>query len=200
MPGVAVVIVAANSGAEVASVVPGALSTAICSGLPARRRRAHSGAMGTKSRETIYGASVRAAAERAAEVRKEADRLAVEAWNKRMLGFQGPAQPSPTLGDAINAGYRYLEVKCLGCNTHQTVALDIVRRPKTTPAHELERYMRCKDCSQVRGYPYKRSHLVRGRYSTLPAWWAIKEALSRRPKLAKQRHRINVAESWTDET
>ena len=39
-----------------------------------------------------------------------------------MLGFQGPAQPSPALGDAINAGYGYLEVKCLGCNTHQTVA------------------------------------------------------------------------------
>src|SRR5882672_3509846 len=93
--------------------------------------------MGTKSRETIYGASVRAAAERAAEARKEADRLAVEAWNKRMLGFQGPAQPSPTLGDAINAGFGYLEVKCLGCNTHQTVALDIVRRPKTTPIPSL---------------------------------------------------------------
>jgi len=75
--------------------------------------------MGTKSRETIYGASVRAAAERATEARKEADRLAVEAWNKRMLCFQGPAQPSPALGDALNASYRYLEVKCLGCNTHQ---------------------------------------------------------------------------------
>jgi hypothetical protein len=35
--------------------------------------------MGTKSRETIYGASVRAAAERATEARKEADRLACEA-------------------------------------------------------------------------------------------------------------------------
>jgi len=35
-----------------------------------------------------------------------------------------------------------------------------VRRPKTTPIHELERYMRCKDCSEVRGYPHKRSHLV----------------------------------------
>ena len=46
--------------------------------------------MGTKSCETIYGGSVRAAAERATEARKEADRLAVEAWNKRMLTFQGP--------------------------------------------------------------------------------------------------------------
>jgi hypothetical protein len=62
--------------------------------------------MGSKSRETIYGASVRAAAERAAEARKKADRLSVEAWNKRMLGFQGPAQPSPALGDALNAGPR----------------------------------------------------------------------------------------------
>jgi len=136
--------------------------------------------MDTKSRETIYGGSVRAAAERATEARKEADRLAVEAWNKRMLGFQGPAQPSPALGDAINAGnagFGYLEVKCLGCNTHQTVALDIVRRRKTTPVHELECYMRCRQYSEVRGYPYKRSHLVALRTTKISAidppshWW-----------------------------
>jgi hypothetical protein len=126
--------------------------------------------MGTKSRETIYGASVGAAAERAAEARK----AAVE---QRMLGFQGPAQPSPTLGDALNAGYGYLEVRCIGCDTNQTVALDIVRRPKATPVHELERYMRCKDCSQVRGYSCKRSHLVALRATKITAsdppstWW-----------------------------
>src|ERR1700722_14809379 len=116
--------------------------------------------MGTKSRETLYGASIRHSAKRAAETRKEADRLACDAWNKRMLGYKGPAQPSPALGDALNADYLYLEVRCLGCDTHQTVALDIVRRPKVTPIHALERYMRCKDCTAVRGYPHKRSHLV----------------------------------------
>ena len=121
--------------------------------------------MGTKSREAIYGASVRAAAEQAAGARKTAD------------GFQGPAQPSPALGDALNAGYLYLEVKRLGCNTHQTVALDIVRRPKTTPIHELDRYMRCRQCSEVRRYPYKRSHLVALRPNKISAsdppstWW-----------------------------
>jgi hypothetical protein len=125
--------------------------------------------MGSKSRESIYGASVRASAERAAEARKVADRLACKAWNQRMLGFQGPAQPSPALGDALNAGYLYLEVKCLGCSTHQTVALNIVRRPKTTPIHELERYMRCKDCSEVRRYPFKRSHLVALRAAKISA-------------------------------
>ncbi len=94
-----------------------------------------------------------------------------------MLAFHGPAQPSPALGDALNAGYRYLEVKCLGCDTHQTVPLDIVRRPKTTPIHELERYMRCKLCSEQRGYPFKRSHLIALRATKISAndprstWW-----------------------------
>jgi hypothetical protein len=47
--------------------------------------------MTTKSRQSIYGASIHAAAERAKAARKEADGLACEAWNKRMLGFRGPA-------------------------------------------------------------------------------------------------------------
>jgi hypothetical protein len=133
--------------------------------------------MSTKSRQYLFGATVRMSAERAKEARKEADKLACVAWNHRMLGFKGPAQPSPTMGDALNAGFGYLEVRCLGCDTNQTVALDIVRLPKTTPIHELERYMRCKDCSQVRGYPYKRSHLVALRPTKISAsdppstWW-----------------------------
>jgi hypothetical protein len=133
--------------------------------------------MTPKSRQSSYCPSIRAATERANEARNEADRLAVEAWNKRMLGFCGPAQPSPTLGHALNAGYPYLEMRCLGCDTHQTVALDVIRRPKATPIHELERYMRCKDRSQVRGYAYKRSHLVALRQRKISAsdppstWW-----------------------------
>jgi hypothetical protein len=133
--------------------------------------------MTTKSREYLFSSTLRAAEERAAAARKEADKRACEAWNMRMLGFKGPAQPSPTLGDALNAGLGYLEVKCLGCDTHQTVALAIVRRPKTTPIHELERYMRCKDCSEVRGYAFKRSHLVALRATKITAddpptrWW-----------------------------
>jgi hypothetical protein len=46
---------------------------------------------------------------------------------------------------------------------HQTVALDIGRRPKATPTYELERYLRCKDCSQVPGYLFERSHLSRAK-------------------------------------
>lgn len=124
--------------------------------------------MGTKSREAIYGGSIRAAAERAAEARKEADRLACVAWNQRMLGFQGPAQPSPALGDALNADYHYLEVKCLGCNTHQTVALNIVRRPRTTPIHDLDRYIGART-ARLQRRPFKRSHLVALRATKISA-------------------------------
>ena len=133
--------------------------------------------MSTKSRQSLYGISIQMSAERAKHARKEADRLACEAWNMRMLGYKGPAQPSPTVGDALNAGFGYLEVRCLGCDTNQTVALDIVRRPKVTPVHELGRYMRCKDCTKLRGYPYKRSALVALRGTKISAvnppsvWW-----------------------------
>lgn len=133
--------------------------------------------MESKSREYMFGATVRHLAERATEARREADVLTCQAWNARMLAFQGSAQPSPALGDALNAGYRYLEVKCLGCETHQAVALDIVRRPKWTPIHELERYMRCKECSRRTGHPFKRSHLVALRTTKISTmnppstWW-----------------------------
>ena len=53
--------------------------------------------MGTKSRDRLYGTSVRIAAQRVTEARREADKLACDAWTKRMLAFKGPAQPSPTL-------------------------------------------------------------------------------------------------------
>ena len=110
--------------------------------------------MGTKSRESMFGPSIRASAERAAAARKEADRLACDACNKRMLGYRGPAQPSPTRGDALNAGYLYLEVRCLGCDTHQTVALDIVRRPKSgASAATRIRPLRWTSCGDRRPLP-----------------------------------------------
>ncbi len=88
--------------------------------------------------------------EKAVAARRQADKLACAAWTKRMLDFARLAQRSPTLGDALNAGYGYLEVRCPGCDTHQTVALDIVRRPKTTPIHEVEKWNATCDARTAR--------------------------------------------------
>jgi hypothetical protein len=84
-------------------------------------------------------------------MREGSGRARLRRLDKRMLGYKGPAQPSPTLGDALNAGYVYLEVHCHGCETNQTVALSIIRRPKATSIHELERRMCSKQCSKLAG-------------------------------------------------
>jgi hypothetical protein len=113
--------------------------------------------MGSVSKERLFSATVEAAEQRAREARKAADVAACEAWNMRMKGYGGPAQPSPLLGDALNAGYRYLEVKCAGYNTHSAVDLTTLRRPRETPIWQLEQRMRCKPCSEQRGYPARLS-------------------------------------------
>ena len=126
--------------------------------------------MGTKSREHLYGTSVRMAAAKAKDARREADALACEAWTKRMLGFRGPAQPSPMLGDALNAGFQFLEVRCAACNLHSTLSLTTIRRPKdTTSIHELERRLHCRDCSSRVGYRVKRGQLVSLRTTPISA-------------------------------
>jgi len=66
--------------------------------------------MSSVSKECLFGATIKAAGQRAREARRIADQAACEAWNIRMKGYGGPAQRSPLLGDALNAGYRYLEV------------------------------------------------------------------------------------------
>jgi len=78
------------------------LAVAICGSEPCRSAQGWRilALRGTKSRESIYGSSVRHSAERAAEARKDADRLACVAWNQRMLGSKdrlSPLRPSATL-------------------------------------------------------------------------------------------------------
>ena len=63
--------------------------SAIGSGLPIPLGPAILSRMGTKSRESICGASIRAAAERAAEARKEADRLACEGMEQAHARLSG---------------------------------------------------------------------------------------------------------------
>jgi hypothetical protein len=59
--------------------------------------------------------TLRLAQNAAREAQRKADILACEAWNERMDLDGGPAQPSPSTRAALNAGYRFLRVKCSGC-------------------------------------------------------------------------------------
>jgi hypothetical protein len=72
-------------------------------------------AMGTKSREVIYGGriiGVRIRAEGAREAAqkavREADRAAAELWSIQMEAYGGPAQPSPTIAQCLKGAYTRL--------------------------------------------------------------------------------------------
>jgi hypothetical protein len=90
--------------------------------------------------------------------------LRISGARKSMVAVAGkgdasvPLCPVPTEFDRATKCEKSARVGVV--NTHQTVALEIVRRPKATPVHELGRYMPCRNCSRLQGRPYKRSHLV----------------------------------------
>jgi hypothetical protein len=67
-------------------------------------------------------------AERSAEKRREgealireADNLACQSWNEKMWSDGRPIDPSPTVDQAINGGYPWLEIKCSGCQTPRDI-------------------------------------------------------------------------------
>ena len=88
----------------------------------------------------LYDEYMRQAAVVRAEARRKgpkADQLECSAWNAIMF-CGGPAQPSPTIETALNAGYALLEAKCNRCGRLSRADLRKVRRPGDTPLHQLE--------------------------------------------------------------
>src|ERR1700704_2235435 len=91
--------------------------------LDRRRARSMGGPTRNKRLERL-----RLAENAAREAQRKADVLACEAWNERMTLDGGPAQPSPSIRAALNAGYRFLRVRCSAGRTRAYVDLGSVRR------------------------------------------------------------------------
>ena len=118
------------------------------------------GLMGARSRLRIFGNRVRGARislqrarERAQHAAREADAAVCQLWSAQMEGFGSPAQPSPTIAQCLNAGYRWLEVMCHRCETRASLSLDSVRRPPDTPIWKLEAALKCRSCRTPRYAP-----------------------------------------------
>lgn len=93
-----------------------------------------------------------AAARREAELKtREADALECQAWNT-IMDCGGPAVPSPTIEQALNAGYDFVIAGCNSCNRTNKADLKRVRRPPGTFLHTLEPSLFCEPCSQGRRY------------------------------------------------
>lgn len=109
----------------------------------------------------LYDEYMKQAAVVRAEAREKdrrADQLECSAWNAIMF-CGGPAQPSPTIETALNAGYDQLEVRCNRCGRLSRADLRKVRRPGNTPLHLLEAALFCQDCSQSKKWK-QRAHIV----------------------------------------
>jgi hypothetical protein len=109
----------------------------------------------------LYDEYMKQSAQVRAEARekfREADRLECHAWNAIMF-CGGPADPSPTIGTALNAGYDFLEVRCNRCGRLSKADLKKVRRGLDTPLHALEPKLFCEACSQSSKWK-QRAHVI----------------------------------------
>jgi hypothetical protein len=101
-------------------------------------------------------AMTRIFAERSAEKRREgealigeADNLACQSWNERMWSDGGPIDPSPTVDQAINGGFPWVEIKCSRCQTARDVDLCVLRHMPTTFEHDLASRLICSNCKKA---------------------------------------------------
>jgi hypothetical protein len=78
---------------------------------------------------------------------QQADKLLCESWNERMWSDGEPIDPSPTVNQAINGGFPWLEIACSRCKTPNSIDLRALGRPPTTCIHDLAGRLRCRNCA-----------------------------------------------------
>lgn len=84
---------------------------------------------------------------------RTADWLLCESWNERMWADGGPIDPSPTVDQAINGAYAWLEIECSRCKTKRDVELAALRHAPTTFVHDLAGRLRCSKCAKSNRRP-----------------------------------------------
>ena len=92
--------------------------------------------------------SVQCRAEGEALIRK-ANNLLCQSWNEKMWSDGGPIDPSPTVDQAINGGYPWLEIACSRCRAKRDVDLASLRHVPTTWVHDLAGRLVCQKCKKA---------------------------------------------------
>lgn len=80
---------------------------------------------------------------------RDADKLECWSWNERMWSVGEPIDPSPTVDQAINGGYPWLEIECPRCRTKRDVDLAQLPHVETTFVHDLASRLRCDRCAKA---------------------------------------------------
>ena len=80
---------------------------------------------------------------------QQADRLLCESWTERMWSDGVPIDPSPTIDQAVNGGFPWLEIRCARCKTPSDVDLAAMKHPPTALVHDLASRLRCRKCAKA---------------------------------------------------
>ena len=80
---------------------------------------------------------------------QRADDLSCQSWNERMWSAGEPIDPSPTVDQAVNGGYPWLQIECSRCKTPRDVDLAALAHPPTTCVHDLASRLRCEKCKKA---------------------------------------------------
>ncbi|WP_398482510.1 hypothetical protein [Tardiphaga sp.] len=86
---------------------------------------------------------------RAEAMLREADKLSCESWNERMWADGEPIDPSPTVDQAVNGGFPWLQIECSRCRTPRDIDLAALKTPPTTCVHYLATRLRCEKCKRA---------------------------------------------------
>jgi phage FluMu protein Com len=80
---------------------------------------------------------------------RQADKLLSESWNERLWADGVPIDPSPTIDQAVNGGYSWLQIECSRCKAARDVDLAALAHPSTTFVHDLASRLRCRKCAKA---------------------------------------------------
>lgn len=72
---------------------------------------------GSRAMTTILAAQSAEARTKGEALIRQADKLLCESLNERLWSDGGPIDPSPTIEQAVNGGYSWLEIECFRCRT-----------------------------------------------------------------------------------
>ncbi|MCK1497774.1 MULTISPECIES: hypothetical protein [unclassified Bradyrhizobium] len=113
-------------------------------------RKALAKALGrARTMTTILAAQAAEARAKGEALIRTADKLLAESWNERMWADGGPIDPSPTVDQAINGGYSWLQIECSRCKAARDVDLASLAHQSTTFVHDLASRLRCSKCAKA---------------------------------------------------
>jgi hypothetical protein len=80
---------------------------------------------------------------------QQADRLLCESWNERMWSDGELIDPSPTIDQAVNGGFPWLEIRCSRCKTPDRRRACGDEASSDHLVHDLASRLRCRKCAKA---------------------------------------------------